>query len=156
MTAVLLALALVLPLEVPPLAEIAAPATSAAVAVRVDPPAPPAVEEVVTTPGVQPGSSASSGGRCTGWLPLLERYDPGWSTARMAAIMFRESRCDPSVRNRSSSATGLLQILASHCPWLAARMGTWCTRARLNDPEFNVAAAAVLYREQGMSAWSTS
>jgi hypothetical protein len=60
------------------------------------------------------------------------------------------------VRNRSSSATGLLQILASHCPWLAAQMGTTCSRDRLNDPHFNVRAAAVLWREQGYGAWSTS
>jgi soluble lytic murein transglycosylase-like protein len=71
----------------------------------------------------------------------------------MSAIMYRESRCRPEVRNRSSSATGLLQILSSHCPWLARRMDTWCTRDRLNDPEWNVKAAAVLWREQGYGAW---
>jgi hypothetical protein len=35
-------------------------------------------------------------------------------------------------------------------------MGTWCTQDRLRDPEFNVRAAAVLWREQGYGAWSTS
>jgi hypothetical protein len=35
-------------------------------------------------------------------------------------------------------------------------MGTWCTRDRLTDPQFNVAAAAVLWDEQGYGAWVTS
>lgn len=101
-------------------------------------------------------SSARSSGRCVGAEPLLAALSPGWSVERMSRIMHRESRCQPEARNRSSSATGLLQVLASHCPWLARQMGTWCTRDRLTDPEFNVRAAAVLWREQGYGAWSTS
>ncbi len=46
----------------------------------------------------------------------------------------RESRRQPGVRNRRSTATGLLQVLASHCDWLAAELGTSCSRARLTDP----------------------
>jgi soluble lytic murein transglycosylase-like protein len=130
---------------------IASPAEASAPAVRLDP---PTVTEAA--PVLPEGSSASAGGRCTGWVPLLERYNPGWSTQRMAAVMYRESRCDPTARNRSSSATGLLQLLASHCPWLARQMGTWCTRDRLTDPVFNVQAAAVLFDEQGMSAWAAT
>ena len=152
MTAVLAAVLLVFaPFEPPPLAEIVMPANAAAAAERLDPP----TVEVATTAGPPPGSSASSGGRCVGWEPLLERYSPGWSVDRMSRIMYRESRCRPEVRNRHSSATGLLQILSSHCAWLTDQLGTWCTRARLNDPVFNVQAAAVLWREQGMGAWAT-
>jgi hypothetical protein len=156
MTAVLTALLLaVMPasLDLPP--EIDVAAVASAVAVRLDPP-PPTVEDVAPDSVPSPGSSASAGGRCVGWEPLLDRLSPGWSTERMSRIMYRESRCQPTVRNRSSSATGLLQLLASHCPWLARQMGTWCTRDRLTDPTFNVAAAAVLWAEQGYSAWSTS
>ena len=152
MTAVITALLLVLSpttLDLPP--EIVMPAEATAEAERVDPPPPP-VEQL---PAVA-GSSASANGRCVGWQPLLEQYSPGWSVPRMAAIMHRESRCQPDARNRSSSATGLLQLLASHCPWLARQMGTWCTRDRLTDPTFNIRAAAVLWAEQGYSAWSTS
>lgn len=149
MTAALAALALVLPfhLDLPP--EIDATAVASAPAVRLD--RQPATAE---TTSVDSGSSVSAGGRCTGWEPLLEQHSPGWSVERMSRIMYRESRCQPEVRNSSSSATGLLQILSSHCRWIAAQMGTWCTRARLNDAEFNIAAAAVLWDEQGYGAWS--
>jgi hypothetical protein len=145
---------LVLPvhLDLPPEIDVAAVAT--APAVRLDPPT--TTEADAPSDSHSPGSSASAGGRCVGWEPLLTRESPGWSVERMSRIMYRESRCQPEVRNRSSSATGLLQILASHCPWLARQMGTWCTRDRLNDPEWNVQAAAVLWREQGYGAWSTS
>lgn len=99
-------------------------------------------------------SDESSAGRCVGAEPLLLRYSPGWDVQRMSRIMYRESRCQADARNRSSSATGLLQLLASHCRWLSAQMGTWCSRDRLTDPEFNVEAAAVLWDEQGYRAWA--
>jgi hypothetical protein len=153
MIAALAALALVVApasLDLPP--EIVEPATATVQAERLDPPPPAPVETAPTLPG----SSASAGGRCVGWEALLERYSPGWDVTRMSRIAFRESRCQPDARNRSSSATGLLQLLASHCRWLAEQMDTWCTRERLTDPEFNVKAAAVLWDEQGYGAWSTS
>ena len=134
-------------LDLPPEIDVAAVAT--APAVRLDPPAPP-----TTAPA--PGSTASSGGRCVGWEAMLARESPGWSVERMSRIMYRESRCQPGARNRSSSATGLLQVLASHCPWLARQLDTWCSRDRLTDPTFNLQAAAVLWVEQGYGAWSTS
>jgi hypothetical protein len=158
MTPLLLAAALLLPagtpFEPPPLAEVSAGAIASAPAVRLDPPTPPAPpppEEVLPA-----GSSDSAGGRCVGWEPLLAAASPGWDVARMSRIAYRESRCLPGSRNGSSTATGLLQLLASHCPWLARQMGTWCSRDRLTDPTFNIAAAAVLWREQGYGAWSTS
>jgi hypothetical protein len=152
MTILLAVLLVAMPasLDLPP--EIDASAIATAVAVRVDPP--PSTTE--STPSVPADSSASAGGRCVGWEPLLERESPGWSVARMSAIMYRESRCQPTARNRSSSATGLLQLLGSHCRWLAEQMGTWCTRDRLTDPTYNVRAAAALWAEQGYGAWSTS
>jgi len=122
-------------------------------AVRLDPPDPPATEQV---PASASYSDASSDGRCVGAEPLLRQYSPGWDVVRMSRIMYRESRCQAQVRNRSSSATGLLQILSSHCGWLSDQMDTWCTRDRLTDPYFNVRAGATLWREQGYRAWSTS
>jgi hypothetical protein len=149
MNAVLVAVLLVVPtwLDLPP--EIDMPGQATVVAVRVNPPT-----ESVPAPSV--GTTDSVGGRCVGWEALLAAESPGWSVERMSRIAYRESRCLPGARNRSSSATGLLQILASHCPWLARQMGTWCTRDRLTDPQFNVAAAAVLWDEQGYGAWVTS
>jgi hypothetical protein len=48
----------------------------------------------------------------------------------------------------------LLQILSSHCPWLARQMGTWCTRDRLTDPDFNIRAGAALWRDGGYRHWA--
>lgn len=112
------------------------------------------VPTTTSSPSPPAFTSASSGSRCVGLEPLLAELSPGWNVERMARIAYRESRCQPGARNRSSSATGLLQILASHCPWLAGQLGTWCTRERLTDPEFNVRAAAALWLEQGYSAWN--
>lgn len=135
-------------LDLPPEIDVAATADAPAERAEV----PTTIEVAEPEPA---GSSASSNGRCIGWEPLLEQYSPGWSTLRMSQVMYRESRCRPEVRNRSG-ATGLLQILSSHCSWIAEQLDTWCTRARLNDPTFNVRAAAALWAEQGYSAWSTS
>lgn len=130
-------LVLLLAIEPPPLAEATAPA------VRLD----PVVAEVEW-------STDSHAGRCVGMEPLLHRYSPGWDVARMSRIMYRESRCQPEVKNRRSSATGLLQILASHCRWLAEQMDEWCSMERLRDPVYNVRAGAVLWSEQGYRAWA--
>jgi hypothetical protein len=151
MIAALLALALVMPasLDLPPEVPIDVAATVSVPAVRLDPP-PPTTE---ATPAPSAGSSASAGGRCVGWEPLLAEYSPGWSVERMSRIMYRESRCRPEVRNRSG-ATGLLQVMASHCRWLVEQMGEWCTAGKLQDPDYNVRAAATLWLEQGYQAWA--
>lgn len=126
-------------------------------AARMDPPSTTTTSTAVPQDyGIPPFDGTYANGTCTGAIPLLEYLSPGWDSWRMARIMYRESRCDPAAKNSRSSATGLLQILSSHCPWLAAQLDTWCTRSRLQDPHFNVAAAARLWREQGYGAWSTS
>ncbi len=153
MTALALLLApfnLDLPPEVP--IDVAATADATATrgtAVQVTPTLPP------PSPALPEFSGASNGSTCTGAVPLLTALSPGWDAGRMARIMFRESRCQPGAVNRSG-ASGLLQVMRSHCRWLAEQMDTWCTQARLLDPEWNIRAAAVLWREQGYSAWSTS
>ena len=124
-------------------------ATGKAVRLNPPPPPPPTTLPVLFT-------SDSYAGRCTGAEFLLGYYSPGWDVARMSRIMYRESRCDPAVARSDSGSTGLLQILASHCPWLARQMGEPCTQARLKDPAYNVRAGAVLWIEQGYGAWSTS
>ena len=150
MRAIFVAVALIIPghLDLPPEIDVAAVASTTAE--RLDPPT--TLEAAPTLPG----SSASSGGRCIGWEALLARESPGWDVIRMSRIAYRESRCLPGARNSSSTATGLLQILASHCGWLAHQMSTWCTRARLTDPEFNIRSAAELWRNGGYQHWSTS
>lgn len=123
--------------------------TPAAVAERM----PGVGTEEAPAPGRTSGSSASSNGRCVGWEGLLAAESPGWDVAQMSRIMYRESRCNPGARNRSSSATGLLQVLSSHCPWLAGKLGG-CSRDRLTDPVYNVRAAAALWRNGGSNHWA--
>ncbi len=123
------------------------PGNGTAQAVRLNPPPPP-------PPVVVPVlfSSESANGRCVGAEFLLGYFSPGWDVVRMSKIMYRESRCDPSVARTDSGSTGLLQILRSHCGWLSARMnGEPCN---LKDPVWNIRAGAVLWREQGYQAWS--
>ena len=80
--------------------------------------------------------------RCRQWEPLLEAHNPGWDVARMSRIMWRESRCRPQVRSRTSD-TGLLQINDVNLQYLHDR---GVDVAQLRDPAVNVAAAAELYR----------
>lgn len=156
MIAALAALALLVApgdfVEPPPFAELTQPATVLAPAERLDPPPPLPVE--TTTPDPPPGSSTSAGGRCVGWEALLARYSPGWDVVRMSRIAYRESRCQPTARNRSSGSTGLLQLLVSHCRWLAGELGEACNASRLQDAEYNVRAAAALWTRQGYQAWA--
>jgi len=126
------------------------PAQATGQAVRLDPPPP------VTAPVPDLFNTDSLSGRCVGAEFLLGHFSPGWDPIRMSRIMYRESRCQPAADNSSSTATGLLQILASHCPWLARQMGEPCSAARLTDPAYNVRAGATLWREQGYQAWVTS
>lgn len=109
-------------------------------AVRLNPPAAPAG-----------GSTDSSNGQCVGFKGLLAQYNPGWSVDRMAGIMYRESRCDPSASN--SCCSGLLQMHRMHVP--VPECGVW-SRNDLYNAEANVCAAAQLFRSSGYGAWSTS
>lgn len=119
---------------------------------RITPP-PATTTPAPTAPPFDPQIDA---GACVGAVPLLEWHSPGWDAHRMARIMHRESRCQPDADNSRSTATGLLQILASHCPWLTRTMGEPCSAARLTDPDYHVRAAATLWLEQGYRAWSTT
>jgi soluble lytic murein transglycosylase-like protein len=61
----------------------------------------------------------------------------------MSQIMWRESRCEPAVRSRTSD-TGLLQINDINHPYLRRALGEWVDRWTLTDPAQNVRAAAAL------------
>jgi hypothetical protein len=95
-------------------------------------------------------SSASSDGRCVGYEGLLAQYSPGWDVSRMSAIMYRESRCQPTVSN--SCCHGLLQMHEMHVGWINAVD----SQSDYYDPARNIAAAAELWRSSGYGAWSTS
>lgn len=98
--------------------------------------------------------------RCPQYEMLLEAHNPGWDVARMSRIMWRESRCQPEVRSRTSD-TGLLQINDVNRPWLTDQMGTEVTVEVLRDPDMNVRASAKLYKfwnratGNGYQPWTT-
>jgi membrane-bound lytic murein transglycosylase MltF len=82
---------------------------------------------------------------------MLARYSPGWDVQHMSRIMYRESRCNPGAYNRSG-ATGLLQVLKSHCGWLAPRIGG----CNLTSAEYNIRAGAQLWANGGYSHWAAT
>lgn len=59
--------------------------------------------------------------------------------------MWRESRCQPEVRSRTRD-TGLLQINDINHRYLADRLDTQVDVTVLTDPQFNIVAAAELFR----------
>lgn len=71
--------------------------------------------------------------RC--WGGELAKYP--WPAARMAAIMWCESRGDPWAKNPHSSAAGLFQILG----------------ASQGDGPGNIALAFSMWQERGTSPW---
>jgi soluble lytic murein transglycosylase-like protein len=59
--------------------------------------------------------------------------------------MWRESRCQPEVRSRTSD-TGLLQINDVNRPWLSHRFGSDVTVETLKNADINVKASAELFK----------
>ncbi len=130
-------------LETDTFAELSQPAAAAQRAERLDPPAPEADNSDDS------GDSGSSNGRCVGYEGMLARYSPGWDVQKMSRIMYRESRCNPGAYN-PSGATGLLQVLKSHCGWLAPRIGG----CNLTSASYNIRAGAELWKNGGYSHWA--
>jgi len=72
--------------------------------------------------------------------------------SRFDGIIWRESNCRPDVRNWC--CTGLAQI---HKVWVPQLAGCDVfARDDLFDPQRNMCAAAYVYAEQGINAWSTA
>lgn len=116
-------------------------------AVQVAPTDPPPATEA-PRPGF---SGAVSNGHCVGMEGLLAYYSPGWNVTRMSGIAYRESRCQPGASN--SCCSGLLQV---HRLWLPQPSCGAYSRSDLYDPATNVCVAAIVWRESGYGAWSTS
>ena len=91
-----------------------------------------------------PNADALSG-RCLKYEPTLARLAPkgGWDVKRMSRYMYRESRCTPHVRSRTSDS-GLLQINDVNLPYLSQKLGIRVTPWLLMNPAYNVWAAAEL------------
>jgi hypothetical protein len=95
---------------------------------------------------------ARAGGvNCPDLAPALELAG---LPARFDQIVWRESRCTPTVVNAGTGALGLTQIMPQ---WIAALCGQHiaCSRAQLLDVDTNLAAAAYVFQIQGWQAWAT-
>jgi hypothetical protein len=94
-----------------------------------------------------PTATVDAGGRCRQYEADLARFAPkgGWNIPKMSRTMWRESRCQSDVVNRRGGDTGLLQIHPVTWPWLSQHFGVTVTRTMLQNPQFNIQAAAALY-----------
>lgn len=97
-------------------------------------------------------AAGAAQGRCGAYEALLARH--GLPVRTFSHIMWRESRCQPRVVNRSSGTVGLLQIHPVNRGWLSRRLGQTVTSRGLQSPALNVRAAAALYRSQGLRPWA--
>lgn len=114
--------------------------------------------EVMMTPGER---------SCPGWIPLAQQV--GWPVEqldKLSYVMWRESRCDPTVHNSSdpvSGSRGLTQINGYWCRpnqwtsngWLQDR-DVLETCDDLYDPETNLRAALLIWYygvEKGRTGW---
>lgn len=114
--------------------------------VTTSPPAP-----VVALQQPTPPTPAQSGG-CLGWASTIAAHFPPEQRAKACSVMTCETggTGDPTIHNRSSSASGLWQFLDS----------TWASVTGLPPPAANysgdqqTAAAAALWRSSGWGQWS--
>lgn len=100
-------------------------------------PSPPAVSGVSVEPGVEQ------------WRGLVAAHFPADQVDRALCVMWHESRGDPNAKNPTSTARGLMQILASL--W-APHFGL--AYDDLYDPDTNMRVARQVWDMQGWWAWS--
>lgn len=113
------------------LASLHLPATAAATAVRLTPPASVS----------QPGSGDVE--------TIIRDVWPDELEDRAVAIATRESNLQPAVINRNRDATGLFQIMWSvHRRWLCPELDV-CSQSQLQDAGTNAHAAYALYQRAG-------
>lgn len=81
-------------------------------------------------------------------------YYAGWPPNQINKVMrtmYKESRCQPSARNKW--ATGLMQVHKLHLPRLCKTYRI-CTRLQLLDPYTNLVAAHDVWQRSGWRAWT--
>jgi hypothetical protein len=108
-------------------------------------------------------------GQCAQWLD--DAVDAGWPVEEIETVdylMYRESRCDPSVINTDDprgGSRGLLQINGHWCrpnPSYGIDIG-WLQESGvldecddLYDPKVNLEAALFIWLEYGYEPWGIS
>ena len=116
------------------------------------------IDPVAADPAPVPGPAGTSvPGRCTQYEPSLKANAPpgGWDVALMSTYIWRESKCDPTVRSPTFD-TGLLQINDINHPYLRAALGEWVGRWSLTEPDVNIRSAATLctfWQARGQSCY---
>lgn len=106
-----------------------------------------AATAAITLTNVTATNAEAAVGSCHQYETQLARFAPraGWNIAKMSRTMWRESRCNPNAVNRRGGDTGLLQIHPVTWPWLSEHFGVTVTRTMLQNPDFNIQAAAALF-----------
>lgn len=82
------------------------------------------------------------------WRSLVATHFPASAVDTMTCLVGYESAGNPSARNPSSGASGLLQVM----PFWADHFGV--SRSSLFDPDTNVRIARKVWDAQGFGAWS--
>lgn len=118
---------------------------------HLDPPPPPRAEpSSIPSPSAEAAPDRGMGSGVEQWRGLVAAYFPADQVDRALCIMSYESGGNPSARNPSSSATGLMQVLFS--TW-GPRFG-YDSRSDLEDPDVNLSIAAALWADGGWGHWS--
>lgn len=94
------------------------------------------------------GSVGEWGSGVDRWGPLVASYFRPEDVSRALCLMELESAGDPSARNPTSGASGLMQVM----PFWAAHFGY--DTYDLFDPWTNLEVAAQIRDQQGWGAWS--
>lgn len=82
------------------------------------------------------------------WRPLVARHFPASAVNTAVCLIHYESRGRADAYNRSSGASGLLQVLSSWAP----KFGV--SKSDLFDPDTNLRISAALYADGGWKHWS--
>jgi hypothetical protein len=90
---------------------------------------------------------------CEAAIGLAFLDQPVATRVRMQRIAWRESRNNPTAKNRRSSATGCLQLLKMHEPKARSLGYSW---ADMTKAWPNVRVARILFNQSGFRPWAAT
>jgi len=108
-----------------------------------------------------PAPASAAAQSCPQWEPLLRKHFPAKVVPTLSRIMYRESRCTPTVTSPVRKSTGRPDV------GLMQIQGSWATVTRavckkqnviraLQDPSCNVRVARYLYDNGGLGHWKAT
>lgn len=107
-------------------------------------------QERAPSPDIQ-GGYGGSGGCASGYVHDLIVRAFGGQASHALYIARRESNCDPSAKNRNSSASGVFQIVAGTWAYWSVRCGYG--GSSVFSATANVSVAACMVRNGGWGPW---